>query len=251
MKNLLHWAITIILFGGIVTNVSAQKKWTQKPYAQWEQIALINHVKFTDPQYNNSYAGSAFLLDTGKEVVACTAKHVLFLAKSKAMNSVHFRGTLKKWLFHPKGDSSKPIIADRLLNTDINEKLDGKIMAKDCIVFTLKTKPRHIQTLRLRKTPIRANETVYVIGCPYVDKDCVQNVYKGKFVKRQGHNLLVRLENRKINLGGMSGGAVIDTNGEVVGIVSRMIREAKTKELFLGPVSTEYLKEILRKHKKM
>ncbi|OJJ16126.1 hypothetical protein BKI52_35760 [marine bacterium AO1-C] len=232
--------------------ILAQNKWTQKPVSQWKQIALINNVKFTDAKYNNPYAGSAFLLDTGKEIVAVTAKHVLLLAKSKPMTSVHFKGTLKEWAFHPKGDSTKPIIAKELVNTDINEKLNpAKLMNKDCIVFSLKDVPKHIQALKLRNTPIQPNETVYVIGCPYVDKSCVQNVYKGKFVRTQGVNLLVRLENAQLNLGGMSGGAVIDKNGKVVGVVSRMLRDSKTKEVLLAPISTNYLKKVLKQYKKM
>lgn len=246
--------ILIALFClSITMNAQGQNKsWTQKPLNQWEQIALINNVKFNDAKSNNPYAGSAFLLDTGKEIVAVTAKHVLFFAKSKQMNSVHFRGTLKEWAFHPKGDSSQLIVAERLLNADINEKLDpAKLMAKDCIVFTLKKKPSHIKTLKLRQTPISANETVYAVGYPYVDKNGGQNVYKGKFLRKSGANLLIKLEDSKLNLRGMSGGAVIDKNGELVGIVSRTMRDPQTKEILFAPVTTDYLKQVLKQNQKI
>ena len=253
MKNLITYlTLIVLLMFSTCIEVQAQKQWTQKPVSQWKQIALINNVKFQNSKYNNSYAGSAFLLNTGKGVVAVTAKHVLLLAKSKQMNSVHFRGTLKAWAFHPKGDSTRPILAKRLINADINEPLDpAKLMNKDCIVFSLQSTPKHIQALKLRERPIQPNETVYVIGCPYADKNCVQNVYKGTFVRKQGVNLLVQLENTSLNLGGMSGGAVIDRNGDVVGVVSRMLRDAQTKEVLLAPVSTDYLKKVLKQYKKL
>jgi len=253
MKNLfIYIALVGLQMFSMSIGVQAQKNWTQRPISQWKQIALINNVKFNNAKYNNPYAGSAFLLDTGKGIVAVTAKHVLLLAKSKQMNSVHFKGSLKQWIFHPKGDSAQPIVAERLINADNNELLDpAKLMDKDCIVFSLKSVPNHIRALKLRNTPIQPNEIVYVIGCPYVDKSCVQNVYKGTFVRKQGVNLLVRLENTQLNLGGMSGGAVIDKNGEVVGVVSRMLRDAQTKEVLLAPVSTNYLKKVLKRYKKL
>lgn len=233
-------------------NVRAQKKWTKETLAKSKHIALVNDVKFKNAKFNNAHAGTAFLLDTGNEIVACTAKHVLFFAKSKAMNSVHFRGTLETWAFHPKGDNSHPIVADKLLNADMDEKLDpAKIMSRDCIVFTLKSQPKHIQTLKLRHTPLQTNETVFVLGYPYADKSNTQNIYQGKFVKNQGNNLLVKLEDTKIRLNGMSGGAVIDEQGRLVGLVSRMIRDPKTKEMYLAPTSTKYLQEVLKKHQKI
>ena len=244
------WLLLVLTL--VSGKIQAQKKWTKQSIIKGKPIALLNDVSFKQAEHNNAHAGSAFLLDTGNEIVGVTAKHVLFLAKTKAMNAVHFRGGLKKWAFHPKGDKTNPVIAQRLLNANADEKLDfGKIMHKDCLVFSLQTQPTHIQVLKLRKTPLQANETVFVLGYPYADKSNAMHVYQGKFVKNKASNLLIRLEDTKIRLNGMSGGPVVDEQGRLVGVVSRRIKDETTGEVYFAPVSTDYLKTVLKTHKKI
>jgi hypothetical protein len=63
----------------------------------WPSITLINKVEFFDSSYNNHNAACGFLLRFKNDTFAISAKHVLLVAKTDSMHSVHFGNYLKQW----------------------------------------------------------------------------------------------------------------------------------------------------------
>lgn len=82
--------------------------WMTEDPAGWPRIALINQIEYTDGMHPSAACG--FLVDSGDEILAATAKHVLVYFKSEAMDSVSFAGTLKSWRMFPK-DSPDDAVA--------------------------------------------------------------------------------------------------------------------------------------------
>jgi hypothetical protein len=220
----------------------------QKPKDQWPQIAMINEVWYTNgdryvhPSFE--YAATGFLIDTGKDTLAATVKHVLWVAKTKTLKVVDVNPVLKKWLMHPKNNLKDSVVVDRLINTDTTEVLRGAgstIQQRDWIIFSTKYVSPNIQPLKPRYTSLAVGETVYYFGCPYDEKNCIQG--EGKVVQSKGGEILfTKLENAKI--GGASGSPVVDKNGFLVGIVSGSAT-AKTGEMSMLALSTYYLKKVL------
>ena len=79
---LLSIFVTAFVFGN--TNQSKNNKnWIDKPQDEWPQITMINHIEYVDKTH--PVAGCSFLLDTGKDTIAATAKHILIYFKSEKM----------------------------------------------------------------------------------------------------------------------------------------------------------------------
>ncbi len=68
---------------------------------------MINQIDYTDKKHPTAACG--FLLDTGDEILAAAAKHVLIYFRSEAMDSVSFKGTLETWRMFPKDAPEEPL----------------------------------------------------------------------------------------------------------------------------------------------
>jgi hypothetical protein len=248
-----YCTMIIIGFSAVVPLTSlAQGKepWILKPRGEWPQIALTNHVQFKNgdrfihPSF--SYAGTGFLVNSGKDTLAATAKHVLWVARNKNSMMVEINDDLKEWTMKRKGDSDDVVIIDRLLNEDSTEVLHASgstILERDWLVFSVKKTSPGIYPLKPRYTPIRHGEKVYVASCAYKDSTCV--IYDGRVLKKIGMDILIQLTTTDLNLGGYSGSPVIDANGYLIGIISSNSTEGRTGKNVSVAVSTEYLYKVI------
>ena len=143
LNSLLFFVLPFICFS------QAKEDWITGPKEQWPQIVLTNHVQFKngdryiDPSF--SYAGNGFLIDTGKDTLAATVKHVLWVARNKKTKTVRLNRDLNTWIMKPKGGSSDSVVIDELINEDSTEVLEGSsstILDRDWIILPLKM-PRH------------------------------------------------------------------------------------------------------------
>lgn len=231
-----------------------KESWILKTKEQWPQIALVNDVtykngdKYLDPSIN--YAASGFLLDTGKDTLAITAKHIIWLAKNKASDKVYINNHLKTWKMYPKDNPRDSVIIDRLINEDLNEKLfngpENGVLQRDWLVFTTKYVSPNIQPVKLREKSVKVGDKVYLTGNPYrFDKTLIA---EGYISKKAGNTLFVRFNDPTIRtafLGGASGSPILDEKGQLVGIFSNGQLDPKTGERITYVNSTAYLKKVL------
>lgn len=199
-------------------------QWMSQPQSEWPQIAMINQIEYTD--VNHSIAGCGFLLHTGDEILAATAKHILMFFKSDTMESVDFRGSLKRWKMFPKNNPDDVIVLDELINANPEESLDSVPSEKDWLLFTVRERCERIQPLRFRSEPMESGEAVYIIGWRYSDKNCPQVVYEGNFAREETGSLLITTKELSDNtMPGLSGSPVIDSRGYLIGLMSQKAGE--------------------------
>ena len=211
-----------------------------RPQSEWPQITMINQIEYTDK--NHPIAGCAFLLDTGDEILAATAKHVLIYFKSESMKSVSFGEALKLWRMFPKDNPDDAVVVDELINENPDEPLEKIPSERDWLLFTVKERSENIQPLRFRSEPVREGEKVYIIGWRYTDRDCPQVVYEGNFVRSEQGSLLITTKELTDNTTpGLSGSPVIDSQGYLLGLMSQKADEMER------PSSLDYPRMLLEK----
>lgn len=233
----------------------SQKKeeWIKKPINQWPSIAMINEVMYKNGEsYVHSsfkYAATGFLIDTGKDTLAVTAKHVLWIAKTKTMNSVDLQGHLKRWVMHPKGNLKDTVVINKLINTDSTERLNGPestITQRDWIVFSTKYVSPNIQPLKPRYTEVKPNERVWYFGCPYKEQKCIKN--EAQVLEIEGNRIVLSTK-ENFNVAGASGSPIVDKNGFLIGIMGGSAKAKSTGENALYGTTTHYLKKVLTNKK--
>ena len=241
----IFWLLPLVCFS------QKKEKWMEYPKEQWPQVALINHVQFKNgdryihPSFN--YAATGFLIDNGKDTLAATAKHVLWIAKNKKSKTVQINAEIDRWIMAPKGNAIDSVVIDKLLNEDSTEILEGPnstIVERDWIVFSTKKVSPNIYPLKPRYTAPVPGEKIYMLSCAYNDSTC--KTYEGRIVKKLGMDILIEL-NIKTSIGGCSGSPVIDTNGHLIGIMSSSIGDDKASKSVIVAISTEYLYKVLNK----
>ena len=234
-STLLSIAVSALLLTG-VANATQQ-----------QQFSGINQVTFNDTQYNNAFAGNAFLISFKGKLFAVTVKHALMAAKTPSLTSVYLQDELKEWRIHPNKNSNSYVTLGKLLNADKTELIDEKILFKDWLVFEVKDNNSTLAILELRDTPLEVGELLTAYGCTYATQEtCSQDKYQGKFIEAEENNLRVApFEDTSIS--GLSGSPVLDEHNKVVGIVST-IRESKSGDGFdYTHASLNYLREVLNK----
>lgn len=217
---------------------ASSERWVDQPQSTWPHIAMINQIEYVDNTH--PVAGCSFLLDTGQDTLAATAKHILMFFKSEEMASVSFEGTLESWRMFPKDSPEDVVVVDSLINEDPDEPIDHVPTERDWLLFTIKEKSESIQPLRFRTTPMEQGEKIFIVGWRYSDKDCPQVIYEGNYVQSEDGAVIISTEVLADNtIPGLSGSPVIDSNGDVIGLMSQ--KYEKMEKL----ASTEYPRRVL------
>lgn len=213
-----------------------------KVQAQLDSVWICD-VKFNDSQFNNTHAGSGFLLKHGKKVYGITAKHVLFFAKTESMKTVSFGDELKSWTLSSAHNSSNNIELGKLINEDKEEAI-ALPPKGDWLVFEIKEAlPKTAKIHSMRVTPLQVDEEVFFMGFPYNEEKPVK--VKGRFTGLTADGNL-SLDVPQGKYGGCSGGPVVDKNGELVGIVSMGYFNKELNKQIFEPASLEYFKQVIK-----
>ncbi|MDX1406882.1 MAG: trypsin-like peptidase domain-containing protein [Saprospiraceae bacterium] len=226
--------------------------WISRPQSEWPQIAMINEVWYRDSQRyihpSFDYAGTGFLIDTGTDTLAATAKHVLWIARHDAMRAVDPGPWLTKWIMHPKGNVADSVVIGQLMNADTTELLQGRnatIQERDWIVFTTTSVSPNIQPLRPAFRQVVPGERLFFASCPYQDSTCVTGL--GVVRSAQGNRIVFSKEDSTFNASGASGSPLLDSAGYLIGIFGgTSVDPADGGDAFYG-ISTHYLRKVLER----
>lgn len=244
-----------LLFLFLPLTIRAQEKetWINQPQEDWPPIALVNEVlykngdSYDDPSLKEiGYAGTAFLIDTGTDTLAATAKHVLWTAQNHKQHGVSINKDLKQWVMHPKGNAEDQVVIGKLINEDTTEVLMGpesSILERDWLVFSTKEASPAMHPLKPRYTPLQPGETVYRISNPYASEETV--IYESRVIRTEGRDIFLETDTTRLKPGA-SGSPIIDAQGYLVGIFSSAFGDARTGQNVEIAVSTGYLHDVLQ-----
>lgn len=238
-------AVVVTIITMVVISCSTTKSLKETP------IGLVNSVSYHDSSFDNSNASNGFLVAYKGKAYVITAKHVLMIAKTDDMKFVDFEGGLKQWKMHPKNDSTKYVITDKLLNTNRKDSLTWNYMDtnwdtyEDWLVFSVKENKTNHTPLSFRKKPLKKGELLYAVGWTYKDTVGSQRIYEYRFDTTEGnfHNL-IQISGPK-SMGGLSGAPVVDHRGRIVGLVSSGGEDENTKEVLLQATDIKHAFEFI------
>lgn len=240
MKKLIFCSLFIIAF------VSCSKAKVSVSDKKFPPTSLINHFEYFDGEHEFHQLGSAFLLKYKNDTFAITAKHILAILKPDGMKNLTIDNFIKKWTMSPLNKENEIVIIDKLLNEDKSENLKSKTQfEKDWLVFSIKENRSTVIPLEFRETPLVKGEKLYIIGWTRHMKEGAQRVYEFEYYKTNGTHFLLKKLIVPEKMGGLSGGPVVDINGELVGIVSNSKFSFWDMENLISPVGIVELKENL------
>ncbi len=189
-------------------------------------ISMVNSLSFLDPELDKTNVGNSFLVRNNDKTYAITAKHVLMLVKTSTMDSVAMPKELTNWSMHPKGKPNQGLIVSSLLNENREEKLSWE-NPQDWLVFKVNSDNFHVKPLEFRQPKLKVGESLYVVGWSYQDMGR-QPTYHYKFVELKDGFIEAEQISGPDSLAGLSGSALVDAQGQLVGVVSSGGTDEKT-----------------------
>ncbi|HUQ66571.1 MAG TPA: trypsin-like peptidase domain-containing protein [Flavitalea sp.] len=251
MVNAIKWLLVICplsVYGQL------RETWISRPKNEWPQISLTNHVRYRNGESyihpSFPYAGTGFLINTGTDTIAATAKHVLLIARNRKTNAVTINNDLLLWSMKSKQHNSDSVIINKLINDDTAEVIEGptsSIFERDMLVFSIKKASPKIYPLKPRFSTPKMGEKVYLLACPYSNGQCTVN--EGTIIGKYGFDIIINTNDPV--LPGASGAPVIDANGYLIGIFSSLTNDNSVNKDVSVAISTEYLKDVLAKKPKL
>jgi Fe-S cluster assembly iron-binding protein IscA len=189
----------------------AREPWADRPPAEWPQIVLTNRADFRG--HTGLHGASAFLVrDRDGTVLAATARHLLGEdgGVRPAVAVADLEQALVSWKMSPRTLEADFVIVEK-----------PRSARHDVVLLHVKPGPRALpaRPLQVRPEQARAGERVYLVGCPYAESRCKQNVYPGKVLEHgEGPGFQFSLD-RPVAIPGFSGAPIVDEAGRAVGVL--------------------------------
>jgi hypothetical protein len=205
------------------------EKWASQPPSEWPQLLLTNDAEFSG--HTPLRGASAFLVKTqGGRTLAATARHLIGPngGVEPEISVAGFNGAIRSWRMYPRASPDQFVVAEKLGARGLDgSNLDWLILTIENTANALPATP-----LRLRPQPVQVGEDIYLIGCPYVEEGCQQNVYAGKVTARSGDRFRYDI-NPPADIHGFSGAPILDRNGHVAGVMTVWFEPKMRGEKFL------------------
>jgi Fe-S cluster assembly iron-binding protein IscA len=192
-------------------DAAAPEPWAGRPPAEWPQLVLTNQADFRG--HTGLHGASAFLVrDRDGTVLAAMARHLLGEdgGVRPPVAVADLGQALVSWKMSP-----------RTLDADFVIVEGPRSARHDVVLLHVKAGPRGLpaRPLRVRPEPARPGERVYLVGCPYTESRCKQNVYPGKVLEHpEGPGYRFSLD-RPVAIPGFSGAPIVDAGGRAVGVL--------------------------------
>jgi hypothetical protein len=205
------------------------ESWASKPPSEWPQLVLTNNADFSG--HTPLRGASAFLLNTGDgRTVAATARHLIGPSGGvePEISVSDLNGAIRSWRMYPRTLPDQFVVAEKVGAGGLD---DANL---DWLIVTIKNNTEVLPAtpLRLRPHPVQVGEDVYLIGCPYVEQACKQNIYAGKVTERYGDRFRFDID-PPVDLRGFSGAPIVDRNGHVAGVMTVWFEPKMRAEMFL------------------
>ncbi|MCE9546282.1 MAG: serine protease [Planctomycetia bacterium] len=190
--------------------------WAASPVEQWPQLVLTNEAQFTG--HTPLHGASAGLIKTRQgRTLAATARHLIGSAGGVEpwIAPTELKNVIQSWRMFPRTH------ADQFVEVDYAEAAESHQANLDWLILHFKQSDNSLPVtpLQLRQRRVEVDEKVYLIGCPYAEPGCVQNVYGGIVTARYQDRFRFSIE-RPVDLRGFSGAPIVDVNGHVVGVMT-------------------------------
>ncbi|AKF11413.1 Dipeptidyl aminopeptidases/acylaminoacyl-peptidases-like protein [Sandaracinus amylolyticus] len=197
---------------------SQAEPWASTPHDEWPQLVLTNEMSFSGRP--PSGGASAFLIDAGGRAHVATAAHLTAepggiepAVDGLAMRDpTRFDALLEEWTIYPRTQPEREIRATGLTEPAVFD--DWLLLRTDADPDTLPSTP-----LRIAARPADVGDAVFLVGCPYSEETCVQNVYRGRVTAGAEGRFVYDLD-PPVDVRGFSGAPVLDVHGHVVGVFS-------------------------------
>ncbi len=181
------------------------------------QILLTHHADFKE--HTSLEGASAFLIEYDHKRYAVTARHLIGSdgGVEPEIKATELSRYFDKWLLYPRVPVHEATDTVRVSRPG----LDYSRLSRDILMLQIDSGAYDIQPLKVNFVMPEKGDKLYIIGCPYSEPDCHQNVYEitytDFFIKT---SQLVCTMKDKFTVRGFSGAPVVDRNGEVVGVLT-------------------------------
>lgn len=181
------------------------------------QVLLTNSAEFKE--HTGLYGASAFLINYQQEIYAVAARHLIGQdgGVEPEISPNQLNDYLLEWKMFPRvavNPEKDTVIVDKM------KKKDYTLSDKDILLLPIENKKFGIHALNPVFTLPVQGDRLFIIGCPYSEENCRQNVYEiitDSYDEATG--LLICTMKEKVAMSGFSGAPLLTGKGEVVGVI--------------------------------
>jgi hypothetical protein len=191
--------------------------WARLPFDRWPQLVLTNDAAFQGR--TPLHGASGFLVrGPGGAIHLATARHLIGVngGVQPDVAIAELDRVLVHWNVFPRTQPETSVDAAGVSSQ--------RLIATDSDWLLLKTTGAPVKEpsypLTLRAKPVAVGERVFMVGCPYSELRCRQNVYQGVVTARAAGTLFRFDIDPPVIVPGFSGAPILDEQGLVVGVVS-------------------------------
>jgi hypothetical protein len=186
------------------------------------QVLLTNSADFKG--HTSLYGASAFLVEHKNKTYAVTAKHLIGEQGEvrPEIQPAELGSSILNWKMFPRVPLNEPrdtvIIGKEQMNYDE--------LSTDILMLPVENNQFDILRLKANFNLPERGDDLFIIGCPYSEGDCKQNIYDVVFESyNPGTAALIVTSSKKIEINGFSGAPLLDIQGNVVGVIVGMLEE--------------------------